>query len=101
MIIRYVHYMQHPNYRDVLGVGCVCAGKMEGDYAAAERREKALKSVVRQRRSWVSRGWRTSAKGSDYRNTDEFNVSVYRRGRIWNYRIMDRQTERTEFSQRN
>ena len=28
--IRYVHYMGHPNYPDVLGVGSVCAGHMEG-----------------------------------------------------------------------
>lgn len=29
-IIRYVHHMAHPNYRS-LDVGCICAGKMEGN----------------------------------------------------------------------
>jgi hypothetical protein len=39
--IRFVHYMNHPNYDD-LAVGCVCAGHMEQDAAAAETRERNL-----------------------------------------------------------
>ncbi len=35
--IRYVHHMQHPQYANVLAVGCVCAGHMEGDLAASRR----------------------------------------------------------------
>ena len=30
--IRYVHHMKHPEYPGSLGVGCVCAGKIEDDY---------------------------------------------------------------------
>ena len=46
-IIRYAHHMEHPRYRS-LSVGCVCAGRMEGDVAEAKRREADLdrKSVV-------------------------------------------------------
>ena len=33
--IRYVHYMEHPGYPGVLGVGKVCASHMEEDYKSA------------------------------------------------------------------
>ena len=32
--IRYVHSMSHPEYPDVLDVGCICAEHMEEDYVA-------------------------------------------------------------------
>lgn len=28
--IRFVHHMEHPDYSQVLEVGCICAGHMEG-----------------------------------------------------------------------
>lgn len=42
-IIRYVHHMFHPNY-GTLDVGCVCAGKMEGNIERARQREKELRN---------------------------------------------------------
>ena len=33
-IVRYVHYMEHHSYSEILEVGCICAGHMEGDVAA-------------------------------------------------------------------
>lgn len=52
-IIRYAHRMEHPQYHG-LSVGCVCAGKMEGDITAARRRETEFKSrhARRRRTSW-------------------------------------------------
>ena len=61
--IRYVHRMQHPDYPDVLAVGCVCAEHMEEDYAGPRRREEHLRSAARRRASWARRGWNLSAKG--------------------------------------
>ncbi|MBO1518817.1 hypothetical protein J3U76_04035, partial [Oceanisphaera sp. DM8] len=40
--IRYVHHMEHPAYPEVLEVGCVCAGHMEEDVAAARTREASM-----------------------------------------------------------
>lgn len=40
--IRYVHHMQHAEHPDILDAGCVCAGHMEGNYAAAKGRERAM-----------------------------------------------------------
>ena len=53
--IRYVHQMQHPNYPDILDCGCVCAGKLEEDYAAASKRESDSKNVTIRRRPWARR----------------------------------------------
>lgn len=60
--IRYVHTMVHPGQEPVLA-GCVCAGWMEGDVAAAQRREGAAKS----RAAFAMRGWRANSKGGYWR----------------------------------
>ncbi len=41
-LIRYVHHMEHPQFGK-LSVGCICAGKMEGDIEGAKRREREFK----------------------------------------------------------
>jgi hypothetical protein len=33
--VRFVHYMEHDDYPEVLEVGCVCAGHMEQDLEGA------------------------------------------------------------------
>jgi hypothetical protein len=64
--IRYVHTMRHPTFPEELGVGCVCAGNMEGDYRAARSRETALKNWRKRRANWVRRaGWRRSHLNPD------------------------------------
>ena len=52
--IRYVHHMQHPQYPRVLGVGCVCAGRMEGNIELAKFREADFKRRA-QRKSRLCR----------------------------------------------
>lgn len=81
--IRYVHHMEHPSYPDILEVGCICAGHMEGDVAAARTRETVMKSRSGKRRRWLSRRWRTSAKGNPWIKTGGFRITVYRRGAGW------------------
>lgn len=68
-IIRYVHQMEHPGYRS-LAVGCVCAGKMEGDVAQAKRREAEFKNRQSRRVSFFKRQWKQSRKGNEYLKVD-------------------------------
>ena len=75
--IRYVHCMRHPDYAGELGVGCVCAGRMEEDYEGAKRREGALKNAAGRRRRWLARPWNTSRNGNSYVNVDGYNVVVF------------------------
>ena len=44
--IRFLHHMQHPDYSDILAVGCVCAEHMEQDYVRPKEREKRLRSAA-------------------------------------------------------
>lgn len=81
--IRYVHHMEHPQYSEVLQVGCICAGHMEGDVAAARTRESTMKSRSGKRTRWLTRTWRTSAKGNSWIKADGYRVTVYRRANGW------------------
>src|SRR5690348_11791115 len=54
-IIRYVHHMRHSEYPVELSCGCYCAGRMEMDYAAARKRERALRNAGRRRANWLRR----------------------------------------------
>jgi hypothetical protein len=45
--IRFVHLMEHPDYAETLGVGCICAEHMEQDYIGPRLREKKLQSKAR------------------------------------------------------
>lgn len=65
-IIRYVHKMAHPQYQRMLGVGCVCAGRMEGSPEAARKRERDFKNRSARYENYKKRKWRTSGKGNSY-----------------------------------
>jgi len=87
MVIRYVHYMEHPDYPKALGCGCICAGHMENDYVNAQERERWMHNVNARRKNWLTRAWRTSRNGNDYINTDGYNIVVFQRGAGWRFRI--------------
>ena len=93
--IRYVHYMEHPDYDAMLGVGRVCAGKMEEDYTAAQQREKRAQSIARRRTTWMKAKWRTSSKGNSFINRNGLNIVVYPSFRRWGYQIREREGERS------
>lgn len=102
--IRYVHYMEHPNYSETLGVGCICAEHMEDDYVNPRRREKQLRSKSRRRQTWSKRQWRISAKGNPYLNTEGFNLTIFResdqRGQFWGLRVTHRETGASQLGRR-
>ena len=85
--IRFVHYMEHPTYVEVLAVGCICAGHMEGDPAGACSREAAMKRRHAKRQRWLSRKWRLSMKGNLWLRADGFRVTVYKRGNGWSVTV--------------
>lgn len=99
--IRYVHHMEHPNYPEILEVGCVCAGHMEGDVAAARTRESSMKSRAGKRKRWLSRKWRISAKGNPWIKADGYRVTVYRRGSGWAATVSSEDNSLVQHSRRN
>jgi hypothetical protein len=90
--IRYAHYMEHPNYPEVIAVGCVCAEHLEQDYIRPQERERRLKSAARRRKNWTTRKWKVSAKGNSYLNTDGFNITVVQRANAWRLIVSNRET---------
>ncbi len=76
-IIRYAHQMEHPEYGH-LSVGCVCAGRMEGDPEAAKRREAEFKNKESRRLRFSGRKWKQSHKGNEYLKIDGHVVVLYR-----------------------
>lgn len=102
--IRFVHFMQHPDYSEVLGVGCVCAEHMEGDYAGPKERERTLRSLARRRKAWLGRAWRVSAKGNRYLNAEGFNLTIFQKsdgqGAFWSFKVENRVTGQHQFSRR-
>ncbi len=87
-IIRYVHHMEHPRYRS-LAVGCVCAGKMEGDIGEAKRREAEFKKRQSRRLHFFERKWKVSQRGNEYLKIDGHVVVLYHipRGQVWKYSL--------------
>lgn len=65
-IIRYVHIMEHPQYRRRIGAGCVCAGKMEGNPEAARERENAFKNRQSRRETFLGTKLKRSKNGNEY-----------------------------------
>ena len=50
MRVRYIHCMEHPNFPEIIKVGCICAGYMEGDLEAAEKRDRKLKAEAKKKK---------------------------------------------------
>lgn len=90
--IRYVHVMEHPEYSELLHVGCVCAEHMEEDYVRPKEREKRLKRVARRRTAWARREWLMSRHGNPYINTEGFNLTVFRKEGGFGVLVANRQT---------
>jgi hypothetical protein len=88
--VRYVHVMVHPEWPGELRVGCICAGRMEENYAAARDRERQARNRAqrrqrlterhdRARRLWVQpERWRVSGKGNFWRWAGGVRVTVFR-----------------------
>ena len=99
--IRYVHHMEHPQYEQVLAVGCVCAGHMEGDMSASREREASMKSRAGKRNRWTSRAWKLSSKGNSYITADGYRVTVYPRGGGFACTVAAVDQTRVQHSRRN
>ncbi|MGE5231336.1 MAG: hypothetical protein ACM3NS_06305 [Deltaproteobacteria bacterium] len=92
-MIRHVHYMQHPDFPDVLGVGCVCAGHMQENLEGARQRERQMISRAGKRARWLTRRWRQSAKGNDWLQADGYRVTIHRVGTGWGATLTELATE--------
>ena len=75
-IIRYVHHMKHPDYRP-LNVGCVCAGKMEGDVNSARQRVQEFKKKQARKENFKRRNWKISKNNNRYLKIKDRLIVLY------------------------
>ncbi len=87
-IIRYVHHMIHPCFRQ-LDVGCVCAGKMEGNIERAKKREADFKNKEARRENFKKRKWKTSRNGNNFLKVKEHLIVLYYNDKYnnWKYSL--------------
>lgn len=87
-IIRYVHHMAHPQY-GALDVGCICAGKMEGDVEKAKQRENDFKNKEARRQSFKNRNWKQSKNNNSYLKIKDHLIVLYysRQNKNWKYSL--------------
>lgn len=87
-IIRYVHHMMHPQY-GMLDVGCICAGKMEGDIEKAKKRENNFKNREARRQSFLNRKWKQSKNNNSYLKIKDHLIVLYysERNKNWKYSL--------------
>jgi len=93
--IRYVHYMEHRDYKGALKVGCICAGYMEGNLQTAKKRDDFMRSRSGKRKKWLSRDWKISSKGNEYIKTDGYIIVMKDNNSFWSAFI---QSEDKKFS---
>ncbi len=75
--IRYVHHLSHPDYKESIGVGCVCAEKLTNDYITPRQREKSIRPIPKkQLQRWLDNGWKTSQHGNLYKNIKNINIVI-------------------------
>lgn len=99
--IRYVHYMEHPNYPQVLGVGCVCAGHLEEDLVRAAHRDSQMKSRSSKRSRWLwSRKWKVSKKGNDWIEDEGYRITIFPQGDGWAASVVNDATNKKYFTTR-
>jgi DNA helicase-2/ATP-dependent DNA helicase PcrA len=97
-IIRYVHYMKHKEYPEILKVGCICAGNMEGDLVNARKRDDFMRSRSDKRKRWLTlKKWKISKKGNGWIKADGYIVVMKYRNPYWSALIRnDESTPRFE-----
>ncbi len=64
--VRFVHIVEHGDFPQRLGVGCICAMKLSGDYVNPRNQEAKLRNKALRKKKWLTRKWRISAKGNEY-----------------------------------
>jgi len=91
-IIRYVHYMMHPKYRNILQVGCICAGKMEGNSQNAKERDSFIRSRTNKRKKFLDKKWKISKNGNNYLKSDSYLIILTFKNGLWSAVIKNEKT---------
>ena len=76
--IRFVHYLRHPDWKDEIAVGRICADALSGD-VRADSEERRLRNRAQRKTNFLKlKSWRTSAKGNYWIEYQEHHIIVVR-----------------------
>jgi hypothetical protein len=76
--------MKHPHYQKILGVGCICAGKMEENYSKAKLRDDFMRKRASRRLRWINNNrWKISRMGNDWIESDGYIIVMMKQNGFW------------------
>jgi hypothetical protein len=81
--IRIVHPLKHKKTRQIIKVGCVCAGHFLQDFSDPKLRENKLKNYAGRRLRWPNLNWTLTQKGNLKLIKQGFVIVVKRTGNLW------------------
>lgn len=74
--IRFVHYLQHRDWKEAIAVGRICANSLAGD-GRADSAEKELRNLAQRRANFLKlKSWKTSAKGNSWIEYQDHHIIV-------------------------
>ncbi len=89
--IRYVHILEHPNFPDIVEVGCDCAEQLTEDYTNPHSRERNLRNRASRLAKFPDRkAWKVSPKGNLWINYEDHHIIVIQTSKGIYLRIDDR-----------
>jgi hypothetical protein len=87
--VRYVHYLEHDEFPDVIKVGSECSKKLAENYSIASWVEKRIKSHPSERAKWSSKAWKISRSGNPYLKYEDYLITIFKdRYDVGKYKFM-------------
>jgi hypothetical protein len=74
--IRFVHLLEHPSYKGIVRVGCICACKLTDDYVNPKRREQEVRNRANRRQRFPLRKWKPTRQGGKTITLDGHRITV-------------------------
>ena len=74
--VRYLHVMKNIETNEIQNVGCVCAGKLEGNADESKAREKSYKNIIKRLETFLNKPWKLSSSGNHYRKIEGEIVTI-------------------------
>lgn len=76
--------MSHPDYPEILRVGCVCAEKMTDDYITHRDHERELRNRANRRENFLKQEWYQDYKGNYRLNYRGYRLmAMHKENGVW------------------
>jgi hypothetical protein len=76
--VRYVHYLEHDNYPDLIEVGSECSRKLAENYSMASFLDTYIKKYPTEKITWANKNWKISRSGNPYLQYNDYTITIYK-----------------------